>query len=359
MDKPDTAAAAGRAVRFDEPTIENHAQHMPEELREAYRWLATFTREECYRDLHRLTERFRLVGIYHDTTTWSKILRGLWGRDRSGAPLASPVISAEKFLTAVEALRNNVRAESLRGKVPFVETSTARSIMDYVELKCAPDRVNKFGVVVGPTGGQKTATFREFVRRRNHGSTRWLEAPENGALGDLLTSLMVTFGYSHGGNSNQRRAALFEAVKPHHCLIIDNTQDLYRKDSKDQAAFSFLRRLQEVTGCTVILSITTDFERVLMEGLIRGYFEQFEGRSGGRRKWLRLPEYAPDDDVLQVAQAFGLQEARKHQKELVVISREPGRIRRLFEDLQEGKLLANATKEKLTMDHVREARGED
>lgn len=356
MDTPDSTAPR---ARFDELTIENHAGHLPDEMREAFRWLATFCREDCNRDIHRLTERFKLVGIYHDSTTWSKILRGCWNRDKHGTPLVNPVISQEKFMTAVEALRNNVRAEALRGKVPFVETTTARSIMDYIELKCSPDRVNKFGVVVGPTGGQKTATFREFMRRRNHGTTRWMEAPENGSLSDLLNSLMAAFGYSTDSNLGRKRATLFEAVKPHHCLIVDNTQDLYRKDSKDQPAFSFLRRLQEVTGCTIILSITSDFERVLLEGLIRGYFEQFEGRSGGRRKWLRLPEFAPEEDVLAIAQAFGLQDARKHAKELVAISREPGRIRRLFEDLQEGKLLANAAKAKLTMEHVREARGEE
>ncbi|MFO1461241.1 MAG: AAA family ATPase [Verrucomicrobiota bacterium] len=358
MDTQTQDTKAPRA-KFDERTIEDHALHLPEEMRDAYRWLATFTREECNRDIHRLTERFKIVGVYHDTTTWSKILRGFWNRNKDGNPLANPVISQEKFLTSVEALRTNVRAESLRGKIPFVETSTASSIMDFIELKCAPDRVNKFGVIVGPTGGQKTATFKEFTRRRNHGSTRWVEAPENGLLSDLLAQLSVTFGYSDRCTPGRKRAILFSVIQPHHCLIIDNTQDLYRQGSQEQPAFSFLRRLQEVTGCTIILSITTDFERTLMAGLIKGYFEQFEGRSGGRRKWLRLPEHAPEEDVVAIAQAFGLQDAKRHVKELTEISREPGRIRRLFEDLQEAKILANASKSKLTIEHVREARGDE
>lgn len=358
MDTPSNDNNAPRA-KFDERSIEDHALHLPEEMRESFRWLAVFCREECNRDIHRLTDRFKLVGVYHDSTTWSKILRGFWQRDKNGDPLPNPVISQEKFLTAIEALRSNVRAEALRGKVPFVETTTARSMIDFMELKCAPDRVNKFGVIVGPTGGQKTATFKEFVRRRNHGNTRWVEAPENGLLSDLLAQLNVMFGYSDRCTPGRKRAILFSVIKDHHCLIIDNTQDLYRQGSQEQPAFSFLRRLQEVTGCTIILSITTDFERTLMAGLIKGYFEQFEGRSGGRRKWLRLPEYAPEDDVLAIAQAFGLQEAKKHLKELIQISREPGRIRRLFEDLQEGKLLANAAKAKFTIEHLREARGEE
>ena len=358
MDQPQNLKGP-LVIRFDEQTIENHAAHLPEEMREDYRWLLSFTRDACHRDIHRLTESFRKVGIYHDETTWSKIIRGLWNRDKFGRETAAPVISQEKFQTAIEALRTNVRAESLRGRVPFVETTTARSIMDYIDLKCAPDRINRFGVIVGPTGSQKTASFQEQYRRRNHGQTKLIESPEGGSASDLLASLMSAFGYSSGGNLTQRRSTLLAAVKPHHCIIIDNAQDLYRKESKDQPAFSFLRRLQEVTGCTIILSITTDFERTLMEGLIKGYFEQFEGRSGGRRKWLRLPEYAPEDDVLAIAQAFGLQDARRHVKELTTISREAGRIRRLFEDLQEAKILANADKAKLTIEHVREARGDE
>ena len=359
MDTDTPIAHESGLVRLDETVIESHVAHLPDEMREPFRWLAGFTRSECARDLGRLTDRFRKVGVYHDATTWSKVLRGQWNKDRNGKPRPAPVISQEKFLTAVEALRNNVRAESLRGKVPFVETTTAKSIIDYCEMKCAPDRVNRFGVIVGPTGGQKTATFREFTRRRNHGSTHWVEAPETGAMGELIAQLTVSFGFSAKGTIPQRRSQLFASIRPHHCLIIDNTQDLYRRDERDQPAFSFLRRLQEVTGCTVILSITTDFERKLLEGLIAGYFEQFEGRSGGRRSWLRLPEYAPEEDVLMIAQAFGFQETRKHVKGLVAISREPGRIRRLFEDLQSAKLLANAANEKLTWAHIQEARGEE
>jgi DNA transposition AAA+ family ATPase len=169
----------------------------------------------------------------------------------------------------------------------------------------------------------------------------------------------MALGFSPESSMARKKQTLLTAVRPHHCIIVDNCQDLYRKGQKEQPAFSFLRRLQEVTGCTVILSITTDFERELMEGMIRGYFEQFEGRSGGRRKWLRLPEHAPEEDVLAIAQAFGLQDAKRHVKELAAITREPGRIRRLFEDLQEGKILASAAKAKLTIEHVREARGDE
>ena len=345
-------------INYDEVTIEQEAAHLPESMREDYRWLKVFAREECGRAVLRLTERFQSVGVMHDSTTWSKIMRGRWNRNPHGDPLPSPVISQEKFQAAVERLRADVRAGAMRGRVPYTETSSGLSMFGYMDRLVASDRINKFGVIVGPTGSQKTATFREFERRRNHASTHWIECPENGSLSDLLAMLAARFGYRRNA-INRAKSTLLTCVKSHHLLILDNAQDLWKPGSLTQPAFSFLRRLQDVTGCTIVLSITNTFEQQLLDGLIRGYFEQFEGRSGGRNKWLRLPEYAPEDDVLAIAQAFGLQDARKHLKALVAISREPGRIRRLFEDLQEAKILANAEKAKLTMDHVRTARGED
>lgn len=346
-------------ARFDETTIEQEAGHLPEEMRDAYRWLKAFTREECNRDIHRLTDRFRAVGVEHDATTWSKILRGLWNRTPSGTLLPSPVISMERFLRAVDRLRTDVRMGSSRGRVGYVQTTSGSSMMDFMDRLRASDRVNKFGVIVGPTGSQKSATFAEYALRINHGTIRHVECPENGAMAEFTTVLSTAFGFSKANATCQKRSMLLECVKPHHCLILDNAQDLWRDNDSKQPAFSFLRRLQDVAGCTVILSITNTFERQLMGGLIKGYFEQFEGRSGGRRKWLRLPEYAPEEDVLMIAKAFGLAEHQRHLKTLVEISREPGRIRRLFEDLQEAKILANADGAKLTIEHIRMARGED
>lgn len=346
-------------ARFDETNIEQEAGHLPEEMRDGYRWIKTFCREECNRDIHRLTERFRAVGVEHDATTWSKILRGLWNRNPSGKTLPSPVISMDRFLKAVERLRADVRLGASRGRVGYVQTTTGTSIMDFVDRLRASDRVNKMGIVVGPTGSQKSATFIEISVRINHGSIHHIECPENGAMAEFTTVLATSFGFSKANATCQKRSLLLGCVRPHHCIILDNAQDLWRDGETKQPAFSFLRRLQDVSGCTIILSITNTFERQLMGGLIQGYFEQFEGRSGGRRKWLRLPEYAPEEDVLMIAKAFGLVEHQRHLKALVEISREPGRIRRLFEDLQEAKILANAENAKLTIDHIRAVRGED
>jgi hypothetical protein len=346
-------------IRFDDLTIQREAEHLPEDLREDFTWLKCFLREECSRDLDVFMLRARKLNIPHDRTTWSKIFRGRYNRDQVGRPLPNPIISVESFRQHVTALRTNTRAEQLRGKVPFCDTSVAVEIFDYCDLKRSPDRVNRFGIIVGATGSGKTAAFKEYVRRNNHGATRWVEAPFNGSTIDLVTSLAVSGGYGAQNPFEKKRRFLVDSLDESKLLIIDNAQDLYKIQANDQPAFTFLRTLQDTTGCAIVLSITPIFEQRLRVEMIRGYWEQFEGRSGGRRNWLRLPEYPPDDDCVMIAKTFGVVDAGKYRKELASIAREPGRIRYYFEVLQTAKQLASAGKTDLTIDVVRDAIGEE
>lgn len=348
------------SIRADDVSMQTRAELLPEAMREPFLWLGAYYRSECNRDADLLTERFRKVGVYHDKSTWIKILRGQWNRHPNGTMKESPVISESKFVEALQALRNNVRLEAMRGRVPFVETSTAKLIMSFLELKRMPERVNRFGVVIGPTGSQKTATFKEYERRHNHGLTHWLEAPENGSMSEFIGRLAESFGGPQKEPYDRKRRRIFASLSPAKMVIVDNCQRLYREQrGSDQPLFSFLQRVQDETDCTIILSITPTFERVLTAGMLQGYFEQFEGRAGGRRNFLRLPEYAPEEDVVMIAKAFGLQSPDKHEAALVAISREPGRIRRLFEDLQSAKILAESVRERLTIAHVEQVRDDE
>jgi DNA transposition AAA+ family ATPase len=342
-------------LTYDELTIDREAYHYPEPLRPLFRWLKTYVREELNRDLNRLVETGQRIGITWDKTTWTRILRARWNRDGAGQPLNSPVTSEAAFVDAIEKVQKYHTSGSARGRVKFIMTSVAQDIFSYIDIKRSPDRINRFGIIVGPTGAQKTATYKEYATVRNHGSTFWYEAPENGSCQELISGLAGKYGFSTNNNSQRCRHLLFDAVKPHHCIIIDNVQDVYQEGKSKQPAFSFLRRLQDEKGCCLILSITPTFERALLRGMIEGYFEQFEGRSGGRTSWLRLPEYPPDDDLVMIASEFGLIEADKHRTELSKIAHTPGRVRRYFEVLQTAKLYASHQKQPLTIDQVREA----
>lgn len=354
MDDANVLNQDTQGIRWSDLDIERECAHYPTELREHYQWLKLYTRDQCIKDVAVLTDAMRRVGVDRDRTTWSRILRGRWNRDARGQLLTAPIVTLEKLIAEITALRSNVRVESLRGRIPFVYTSTVTTIHNYIDLKRSADRVNRFGIVVGATGTGKTAAFKEYRRIHNHGATWWFEAPANGSLGAFISRLSACSGLSEQTAIAKQRAHLLKVVRPDKTILIDNTQDIYRQGRVEQPAFSYLRELQDETGCCIILSITPTFERVLVDGLISGYFEQFEGRSGGRRKWLRLPEYPTDEDVLAIAEAFGIKDAKAHRKDLVALARRPGRIRPLFDDLQDAKLLAASQKEPLAWSHVEE-----
>lgn len=346
-------------ARLDTQTLEARAQHLPEAMRELFVWLGSFTRDECARDIDILASRFVALGFRHDKTTWSKILRGMWQQDADGNPTESPCLAEEKFIKAVTALKNDARIKELGGRIPFVETPTAVDIFNYLDAKRAPDRVNKFGVIIGETGTQKSASLAEYCRRNNHGICVMVEAPERPSMTQFMTDLANRYGFSTHDGYMRKKNYVLGAVTAKKTVIVENIQRLYDPRAKDnQPIFSFLQKLQEDTGCTIIMTLTPTFERTMTGGLQRGFFEQFEGRAGGRRTFLRLPAYPPEEDVVMIAKAFGLQDAARHGAELTRIAKEDGRIRCLFEDLQEAKIDAERAKEKLTINHVREVRGE-
>jgi DNA transposition AAA+ family ATPase len=368
MDKNELPDADGNGplIKWDDVTIARECEHLPPDLRQPYRWLKTYGREHCHRDLDVLTNHFAAAGVHHDRTTWSKIVRGRWKRNRRGEEVATPVMAKERLLDAIQSLQINSRRDETQGLIPFVETPAWESIRDYIDLKREPQRVNKFGIIVGPTGAQKSASFKRYHLLNNHGTGHVVECPERSNYGEFLTLWAECYGGSKRGTFDQKRAKIREATalgtaaqRARRYVVFDNAQELWREDSgPDQPAFSFMRRVQDETGITIILSITDLFEKTLLAGLINGYFEQFEGRTGGRRSWLRLPKYATDEDVRRIAEALGFGTNKETLAYLGGISREPGRIRRLFEDLQEAKRLAAADDEPLALKHLREARGD-
>jgi hypothetical protein len=346
-------------IRLDNPSLEGRAATYPPELREPFIWLGCYVREECSREIDILTERARKLGINSDKTTWSKVLRGKWNRDARGRE-TTPCVQLEKLLRHIELLRNDARIKEMSGRIPFVETGTTKKIFQFIDIKRTPDRVNKMGVVIGETGSQKTAAFQEYQRQNNHGTTVWMDAPEVPSMFKFKTDLAACFGCHPSVSVPRKEAKIAESVNDRKTIIVENIQRLYQPHEEgNQPVFNYLQKLQEVTHCTLILSFTPTFERTFTAGLNKGFFEQFVGRAGGINRFLRLPDYPPEEDVIAIARGFKLRDADKHVKYLVGIAREPGRIRRLFEDLQDAKIEAELSKEPLTIEHVKTVREED
>lgn len=347
-------------TRLDNVSLEQRALLYPEELREPYVWLGCYLREECSREYDILTDRAKKIGITFDKTTWSKVLRGKWNRDANDQLVETPVVALPKLLKAIDSLRKDARVKEQGGRVPFIETATTKSIFDYVDKKRSPDRVCKFGVVIGETGNQKTAAFKEYCRQNNHGACVWLDAPETPSVYKFKTDLAVRYGRPAEESLPKKEHAIRRAINERKTIIVENVQRLYDpKLEGRQLIFDYLQKLQEESGCTIIISFTPTFEKTFTAGRARGFFEQFEGRAGGSKTFLRLPEYPPEEDVLTIGRAFKLASAEKHLDYLTALTHQPGRIRILFETLQEAKIRAERRKETLTLEHLKYVRDED
>lgn len=346
-------------LKLDVPTVQRRCAHYPDALREAVLWLSNYINTMCSRELDVLMETAGKLRIDFDRSTWSRVLRGRWDRSASDKPLETPLVNLERLLRAIEALKVDAKTKERVGKIPFVETSRARAMFHYLEERRAADRVNKFGIIVGRTGTEKTASGKEFCRRNNELMCKYVDAPSKPSEVQFVTDLGVKFGGKFSWPQPQLRTLIYESVNEKTFILVENVQRLYVERLKaNQPVFNFLQKLQDDTGCTIGMTLTPVFAETLTRKLADGYFEQFIGRAGGVKEFLRLPDFATREDVVLIANSFGLQEAERHADYLMGISQEPGLIRVLFEALQKGKVAASAAKEELTVEHIKEGRDE-
>ncbi|MHB8520704.1 MAG: AAA family ATPase [Limisphaerales bacterium] len=342
-------------IRLESSWLDAVAATYPEEIREDFIWLGSYLRDRCSRNVDVLEAQLKKLGIETTAGTLSRIVRGkMFDEDNT------PIMRVKTFHRLVEVLRRDERLSLMAGKVGFIDTPTSTLIHDYIDIRRAPETVCKFGLIVGATGSQKTASCKEYILRNNHGTCVHLESPDTPSLRKFHTDLAERFGISIWATSENKRLKILENVNDRKTIIIDNIQRLYKpRQGWNQPVFNFLQKLQDDTGCTIILLAVPEFEMSLRAGMDKGYFEQFEGRCGGADEFLVLPEWPTREDVLAIAEAFKLQDAEQHADELEKLGHARGRIRILFNALQKAKRLAESTKRPLTIKHVRSVTGKE
>ncbi len=349
-------------IYWDDPHVESEMQLFPKDLQELFRWLKVFVRDECKRDVDVLVQRAKEQGVTIDKTNWVRVLKGRWKHDADGNELPNPYVSATNLLQAITAVQKQVRVELLQGGMPFVETTTFHTIRRVIDKAMKKDRVNRFRVIVGPTGTQKTASYKELALRNP--LIKWMESADNGSLKEFVIRFAVKCGASRNISYGPARAKIFEAMQPHNgqpkCAIVDNMQDMVKSDKKllalgknieQQPAYQFMRSLQDETGCAIIWSITPENEDQMFKA-DSIYLEQFEGRAGGRGNFMRLSNFPPKADVVMIAKTLGLKDADKNGDALLFIAKQRGRIRFFFEILQEAKDEAALDGKDFTYDYV-------
>lgn len=338
-------------LHLEDSTLEAHAKTYPEEMREPFLWLGGYVREKCHRNLDVLEAQMVKLGFKTTGGTISKIIQGRWQKNADGTEMDSPIMAENNFIQLVDALRKLSAREDARGKVPFVETGTWKTFRAYVDVRRVLDAVCKFGLVIGPTGSQKTSCAKYYCTLNNHGQCHHLEAPDTATMGKFITDLGAKFGVSVWAGTQAKRARISECVNETKTLIIDNIQRLYKENQGwNQPIFNYLQKLQDDTNCTIILMCVPEFELTLKKQQSEGYFEQFEGRCGG--DYLVMDHFTPREDLLQIAEAFKLAEAKKNVGVLEKLSKQRGRIRIVFNVLQKAKRIAESENARMRLEHI-------
>lgn len=357
---PNAAERFGNDMRLDDHSVSAKIAGYPEPIREPIMWLAAYMRERCNGRKDVLVDQLRNRGFKSSEYTENYFYRVLTGRYFQADPRRPGKVlgSVKNLEQVIDSLRAGALLHDRAGRAAFVETSTWSTIRDYIDMKRSPESVCKFGVIIGPTGAQKTECVKHYCRLNNHGACVHLEAPEKPSVTQFLTDLTSRYGNSARSHADVKKRDIARCVTDKRMIAIDNVQRLYRKGAGgDQPIFNYLQKLQDDTGCTIILMFAAIESSFLTRGIEEGYFEQFEGRAGGVDQFLVLDDYAPREDVAAFAEAYGLR-TKEACDYLEALSRKRGRIRIMCDALQRAKMLANARGEKLHIDHVREVRGE-
>jgi hypothetical protein len=357
-DKSKTVVAPDNnfTIYWDDAHIAAEAEFFPPELTELYRRVKMKCREELGGDMGRVTEAFARIGAKRDKTTWARIFKkGRWNHDADGEELPNPIVAPQKLAQEFQALLNDTRVELLRNKTPFVETKVWSIIRNFVAKKMRPERVNRFGVITGPTGMQKSACFKELAARNTN--IKHTECSENASMNQLISLLAFKYGISHYCTAADKRFRIYDCFGPDKCIIFDNTQDLRSPKGSALAELDkflkFLRWLQDERGGTIIIALTPqDEDAIFPKDSV--FMEQFEGRAGGRDGFLRLPDRNPVDDLVAIAESLGMRDARKHADLLQEIGSMRGRIRTFYEILQDAKYAADKSNRPLTVEFIQE-----
>jgi len=290
----------------------------------------------CCTELERSKSRLADAVGYHEQNLW-KLFMGTYEG------------SIDNVCDALESAR--IRALTIVS-TGFVETPVTRKIWEACDYAA---RMNAMVVIRGQTGRSKTIAAREWCRRNNHGRAVYYECEENTTYARLLAGVAGAMSISRNRTSAMYRHSIERQVSRRNTIVIDEAGHLCSARRSDTRAFDFLRAIHDARHCGVVLIFTDYYWDLVTTGKMSGFFEQFLGRIAYQ---LAVPQdtiFA--GEVNAVCRAFCerpddlmLREAAK------IASGNDGKIRTLFQHLQNASTYARGKNESLSGKHLRMAR---
>lgn len=271
---------------------------------------------------------------------WTTIVRICQGR--YGASIAT-------FMAKVRDLRKKAAASPARA---FVETCVTRKIFATLDYALSGDvDGGKLVMIVGHTRRGKSYAAREWARLNNHGKSVFVDCPESGGLKTFLAEVGRSCRIKAWRKTIDLRTCVLESFDPRRILILDEIlRALPGRGSRGgPIVLEFIRRLYDTRHCGVALLVTPTFAEELQTGVLRDYLEQLVGRI---EEPLVIPDAVMVQECRDIATAYRANPPADLVRLMHEIANEPGRLARLFNLLNQARLIAQAKKEPLEARHL-------
>jgi len=228
--------------------------------------------------------------IQSSTTTVHRLFNG-----RYGASYAAIVAAVERFKTLAD-------ERAKRKTLGFVETSAWQKISRVCNAALY-DNMPAF--IYGSSQIGKTECLREFARRNNHGTTRYVRMPSSPSFPFFLKTLAESCYLSSRQHQDALRRRIMDALDSRNLLIVDEVHQAMctASDLTARKVVEFLREVYDRTGCGIVLCGTKVFRNEFEHGRQALIFDQFRRRG---MLELVLPDAPSKRDIAKIAKAFEL-----------------------------------------------------
>lgn len=321
--------------------VNRNTAHLPENARELLRWFFGFSTDRND------SMRAAAAKINVDSSTVFRVYKGTY-KDADG----NPIVPA-KMLKGIKTLMREEEQRSGKERIDFVMTPTAKKIFTACDIARSSGRLV---MLFGTSQTGKTTALREYQRRNNHGTTRYIRVSPYGSASGLLRQLARSCALSPDGNAQSLQEALARTLDRHNLLIADEVH-LFTYTYAARAKLScleILRWLHDTTGCAMVLCGTNVWKNELISGREKEKLDQLTRRGATP---VQLPDTPTAGDLRAICKSYSLEapEKKSDAEEIMNYAAKTKGLTLVTELLRFGAKIAGQAGETLAWKHVLEA----
>lgn len=198
-------------------------------------------------------------------TTVHRLFNGTYGASYDG------------IVEAVARFKKVADERAKRKQIGFVETSAWQKITRVCNAALY-DNMPAF--IYGASQIGKTECLKEFARRNNHGTTRYVRMPSSPSFQYFLKIVAEACYISPRQQQDVLRRRIMDALDSRNLLVIDEVHQAMCTASELAArkVIEFLREIYDRTGCGIVLCGTKVFRDEFEAGRQKLIFDQFRRR---------------------------------------------------------------------------------